>query len=336
LTLAEDGQITGTPSAEGTTTFTVRVKGAAGGTAGKALSITVEADTKPTIAESQLPPAQQGAAYRHVLNAEGGNGALTWRPARRHTAPAGLHLEPDGTVWGSPVKTGTFRFTVEAMDADLPEPDTASTEVSIDIAPAGPEVLFVRPLGDATITVDGVLDEDIWALDEEIARLVGGEATGVAAAFDVVADGSQIFLAFRINDPQVKENRDELWNGDSVEVFLDTKNDRETTYNFDDRRFVIGAERGRMHVVGNARGAGAKVHKTEDGYTVEMAIRGKWNYHDNTYDRAIGLDVAVNDSADGATRDCRLVWRGTKDNETDPSGFATAILPGSPEKPKRK
>ena len=337
LALDAGGRIAGTAAAPGREAFVARVRDAAGAAAERPLAIAVEADSQPAILDEALPAAQQGKFYRHVLRATGGNGVLTWRLARDESAPAGLSLEPDGTLWGAPVKVGPARFKVEALDADRPAPDLANRALTIEVAPADADVLFVRRVEAKAITVDGRLDEAAWQFERGVARVVVGSATGVEAAFDVVAGDSILYVAFRVKDASVNENASEPWNGDSVELFLDTLNNREDVYNFDDRRFVVGPGRGKPHIVGSARGFSAAAQRTDDGYAVEMSIYTDWNFGGKPADRAIGLDVAVNDSADGKTRACRLVWRGTKDNETKPSGFATALLPPAPPvSPKKK
>jgi len=42
--------------------------------------------------------------------------------------------------------------------------------------------------------------------------------------------------------------------------------------------------------------------------------------------KAIGIDVAVNDSVDGKTRRGQLVWHGSATNAEDPSQYRTVIL----------
>ena len=172
-----------------------------------------------------------------------------------------------------------------------------------------------------------MLDEAFWKVDTPIEKSVGGDVDN-RAAFDVVWDGHTMVVAFRVADDKVVTESKEPWNNDSVEVFLDYRSDRETVYNADDRRIVVDAS-GRMHVVGLERHIQKAAKRTDGGYTVEIAITG-WNMggYDSFKGRVIGFDVACNDSDSGGDRrDGRVVWRGTADNETDPSGFGTILFP---------
>lgn len=140
-------------------------------------------------------------------------------------------------------------------------------------------------------------------------------------------DGHTLYVAFRVLDDDVRTDSREPWNSDSVEVFLDYRNDRETVYNADDRRIVVDAS-GRIQVVGLARHIQKAAKRFEGGYAVEVALSG-WNMggYDGFKGKVIGFDVACNDSDTAGRRDGRVVWRGTQDNETDPSGFGTALFP---------
>lgn len=109
-------------------------------------------------------------------------------------------------------------------------------------------------------------------------------------------------------------------------MYLDTLNSRETVYNFQHRRLVCGPSGSRTYIIGEKWGIKFATQKTDDGYTVEMSAHN-YGLGVRLHGRALGFDVAVNDSDDGQTRACRLVWRGTNHNDTDPSGFGTIVLP---------
>jgi len=179
---------------------------------------------------------------------------------------------------------------------------------------------------DGKVKVDGALDEAFWKPDKAVEKLVGG-AFDNRATFDAVWDGHSLHIAFRVLDDDVRTESKKPWNNDSVEVFLDYRNDRETAYNADDRRIVVDAA-GRIHVVGLARRIQWSAKRFDGGHAAEIAV-SPWNMggYDSFKGRVIGLDVACNDSDSAGKRDGRVVWRGTQDNETDPSGLGTALFP---------
>jgi len=329
LALSQDGAIAGTPEAAGAAQFEVQVTDAKGATARKALALTVAPDSKPTIVSDVLPPARRAELYRHPLRAEGGNRPLTWRPVRGARLPVGLHLQTDGTLVGSPPKEGTHELKVEVIDADLTDPETATKTVRLTVGPAERQVLVVREL-DGQVKVDGKLDEPFWSLDKRVTKLVGGGPANNEATFDVAWNRGALYVAVKVKDAALKRDSKEPWHDDSVEIFIDALGNREKAYNADDRRIVIDVS-GRMTVVGNSHHIRKAVQKTGDGYVVEMSIMW-WNLRVKPYGKVIGFDVAVNDDDDGGDRDSRVVWRGTQDNETDPSQFGTLILEQKPDK----
>ena len=331
LALSEDGTVAGTPTAAGEAAFEVQLTDAKGATARKALTLTVAADGEPAITSDVLPAARRAELYRHQLQADGGNRPLTWRLARGAKPPIGLALQTDGTLVGLPAQEGAYRLKVEAIDADLTEPETATKTVRLTVGPADRDILVVREL-DGKVTVDGKLDEPFWKLDKKVEKLVGGKASNNEATFDVAWSRGGLYVAVKVKDAALKRDSKEPWHDDSIEIFLDALGNREKQYNADDRRIVIDVA-GRAEVVGRRHSVGKAVRKTADGYVAEVSLSW-WSLRVKPYGKVIGFDVAVNDDDDGGERDSRLVWRGTKDNETDPSGFGTVILEQKPDKKK--
>ena len=87
ISLSPDGNLSGTPTATGTSSFTVRVTDANGQSATQATSITVAAGVSTTFAAP--PTAVVNTPYSDTLTATGGTAPYTWsvnsgNPARRH------------------------------------------------------------------------------------------------------------------------------------------------------------------------------------------------------------------------------------------------------------
>jgi uncharacterized protein YjdB len=114
LTLSAAGVIGGTPTATGTSSFTVRVTDAAARTSSQALSIVV--GTGVTITTTTLPAGTVTTAYSQTLAASGGTTPYTWSIASG-TLPAGVTLSAAGVLSGTPTATGTSSFTVQVTDA---------------------------------------------------------------------------------------------------------------------------------------------------------------------------------------------------------------------------
>ena len=114
LSLTSGGAITGTPTAAGTSSFTVKATDTVTASATKALSIVVNAAV--SITTSSLPADTVGIAYNQTMAATGGTGALTWSISSG-SLPAGLSLvAASGAITGTPTSAGTSNFTAMATD----------------------------------------------------------------------------------------------------------------------------------------------------------------------------------------------------------------------------
>jgi Synergist-CTERM protein sorting domain-containing protein len=117
LTLSSAGVITGTPSAPGSSDFTVRATNGAGNNT-RVLSIDIipgVAGTPPTITTVSLPNGTVGTAYSQTLTATGDT-PMSW-DITVGTLPAGLTLSSAGVITGTPSAPGSSDFTVRASNA---------------------------------------------------------------------------------------------------------------------------------------------------------------------------------------------------------------------------
>ena len=115
LTLSSMGVISGTPTATGTSNFTVKATNSAGSDT-KALSITVNVDAvAPVITTTSLSNGTVNSAYYQPLAATG-TAPITWSIASG-TLPNGLTLSSGGVISGTPTAAGTSNFTVKATNS---------------------------------------------------------------------------------------------------------------------------------------------------------------------------------------------------------------------------
>ncbi len=115
ISLSPDGNLSGTPTATGTSSFTVKVTDANGQSATQATSITVSAGVSTTFAAP--PAAAVNAPYSYTLTATGGTTPYTWS-VNAGTLPAGLTLSSAGVLSGTPTTTGSYPFSVNVIDAN--------------------------------------------------------------------------------------------------------------------------------------------------------------------------------------------------------------------------
>ncbi len=134
LTLAAStGAITGTPTALGTSTFTVQVKDADNFTATAALSIKIN-PAPVSITTTSLPNGVVNASYSATLQSTGGAPPITWS-VTAGALPTGLILNAaTGAITGTPTTAGTSNFSVQAADSSTPAL-TATKALSITVIP---------------------------------------------------------------------------------------------------------------------------------------------------------------------------------------------------------
>ena len=143
LTLAPDGSpgnsmISGTPTAVGASTFTVKV----GDTDGflpdrsttRQYTLTVVAPFAVAAAAGKLPTGVVGKAFRGTpATATGGLSPYTWTVSGG-TLPSGLTLDPaTGALVGRPTTAGSYALSIRATDADG---RVGTADVSITVARA--------------------------------------------------------------------------------------------------------------------------------------------------------------------------------------------------------
>ena len=135
---ANTGQLSGTPTAAGSYTFTVQVKDGSGATASAVLTMAVNAGPL-TVTTTSLPAGAVATAYSQTLQGSGGQAPVTWSVVSG-SLPAGLTLAAaTGVISGTPTSVGSSSFTVQAKDSTG---TTATLPLSINVAgpPAAPAV----------------------------------------------------------------------------------------------------------------------------------------------------------------------------------------------------
>jgi hypothetical protein len=113
----ETGELSGSPSEQGTFTFTVQVQDTAGATGTASLSLSVGPAPPPVITTDTLPDGTLDAEYSATLTATSGVPPYAWSVADG-SLPPGLALDAfTGAISGSPDDTGEFSFTARVTDA---------------------------------------------------------------------------------------------------------------------------------------------------------------------------------------------------------------------------
>jgi len=115
LTFSSGGVISGTPTALGTSNFTVRVSDAINSSAERNLSITV-GPAQFAMNQTPLSTGQVGAAYSATVTAVGGTTPYTFT-LLSGVLPAGVTFS-NGLISGTPTVSGSYPLTIQVRDAN--------------------------------------------------------------------------------------------------------------------------------------------------------------------------------------------------------------------------
>lgn len=176
LTLASNGTFSGTPTATGTSTFTVKVSDFEGDIGTKAMTLTV---SDLTISTATLATAVKGVAYSHQLVATGGSGAFTWSQAGG-AFPTGIDINAAGLIAGTTNSTGDSLVSVRVTDG------TGFAVTRVLTLPVS--ATFIKPVVNAPafplVTVGASFTYPVTALNHPKTFTITGLPKGLKAAAD--------------------------------------------------------------------------------------------------------------------------------------------------------
>lgn len=181
----------------------------------------------------------------------------------------------------------------------------------------------------ASPVVDGTVDA-VWSKAPELPvyryQMAWQGATGVAKT---LWDDQNLYVLIQVSDAQLDKSSKNIWEQDSVEIFLDENNGKTTFYQDDDGQFRVNFDNGTsFNPAGIAGGFESSTKVAGTNYTVEVKIPFKKISASN--DRKIGFDVQINDAKDGA-RQSVAAWNDTTGNGyQDTSVYGVLTLTGKP------
>ncbi|MCI0485694.1 MAG: putative Ig domain-containing protein [Blastocatellia bacterium] len=170
IRVSKDGTISGTPTAQGTFDFTVRVVDATGKKAAKPFTIEVGPPPPPLeIRTTVLASASRGLPYRFALEAGGGLPPYTWS-IDTGVLPDGLTMNAEGVISGTATTIGSLSFTVRLLDSI--GTSTLKTLTLAVIPPPPPLVILTQQLPDTaaerpynqTLQAGGGVPPYAWSL----------------------------------------------------------------------------------------------------------------------------------------------------------------------------
>jgi putative Ig domain-containing protein len=131
VTCAAGCGISGTPTAQGTFSFTITIRDVNGATASRMFSITIGPPLPLSVTTpSPLPEGSVNAAYAVALQAAGGVPPFAWRLASGSPLPNNLALDTSGNISSGTLTLttfGNFTFTATVTDSETPAQIAAAT-----------------------------------------------------------------------------------------------------------------------------------------------------------------------------------------------------------------
>lgn len=145
---ASTGEISGAPTASGTSNFTVQVMDSAATPASATQSLSIAITSPLIVTTTLLPNGSLNVAYSATLLASGGTKPYSWS-ITAGSLPAGLSLDGStGVISGTPTTSQKSTFTVQVADAAT---HAATQQLSITIEPA--LTITTTSLTDGTVNV---------------------------------------------------------------------------------------------------------------------------------------------------------------------------------------
>lgn len=181
-----------------------------------------------------------------------------------------------------------------------------------------------------TPVVDGTL-EDVWnsakVIDVNVKQPNSVPDEPATAKVRAMWDEKNLYVFAEVFDSKLnKDAKQQPWEVDSIEFFIDENNSKGTYYDGDDAQYRVDIDNIR------SGGSGAQldlftqsaVVKTDKGYIVEAAIPLR---RDAKEGQVIGFDSQVNDDTGAGKREGIVGWSQTNEDAfANPSVFGTMTL----------
>ena len=213
----------------------------------------------------------------------------------------------------------TYIFQLTVSDGTLNATDNVSVAVG-----ASANVVHSYP-ATSTITIDGVINEAAWKLNNSATKNVIGTPNN-NVTFGALWDNNNLYIAAKVLDNSLSNDSPDPWNNDAIEIFIDANNNKGTTYDNFDNQFIKAWNNGSLFSKVGVNGVQHAWAAISGGYAIELSIPWSQLGITPTAGKQIGFDIANDDDDNGGDRDAQAVWMGTIDNYQSTSAFGTLTL----------
>ena len=174
--------------------------------------------------------------------------------------------------------------------------------------------------------IDGQQDK-VWHNATEIStnRFAFG-SSGATAQVKLLWDSGYVYIYATVSDPLLSKASANVWEEDSVEIFVDANNAQTTSYQGDDAQYRVNFDN-EVSVGGTTSTANvvSSTRLVSGGYVVEAAIRV--DATETVSGSILGFDFQVNDDSGAGARTSVATWNDVSGQAyQDPSQFGALIL----------
>jgi hypothetical protein len=179
----------------------------------------------------------------------------------------------------------------------------------------------------ATLTEDGIFSEPAWqGAWTPVSKSLDGPTAGTSAQFKTLWDNQYLYVGVTVIKSNLSNAAAQLFNDDSVEIFLNSDDTLGPTNQPDDFGFIFGwnnpvpGER-----LGRLTGVVFSTATIANGYTLEAAIPWTTLGVTPSAGTTLGFDLGVFES-DAGCRAGELIWNGTFFDTVDSRAFGALAL----------
>jgi hypothetical protein len=156
----------------------------------------------------------------------------------------------------------------------------------------------------------------------------------LSADYRIMWDKNNLYLFVNVRDDVLINDSVEFYYDDTIELFIDADNSKESGYGENDYTFNINWDRNNPNMEERGQfyqndGVKYALVTNDEGYKLEIMFSWATLGAKPFPGAKIGLDVHVNDDDDGGERETKFTWRDTEDAAWDnPQFFGTVELAG--------
>src|SRR5258707_6176314 len=173
--------------------------------------------------------------------------------------------------------------------------------------------------------IDGNLSETGWNLAQTVSKTTIGTPNNTVT-MGAMWDNTNLYVGVKVLDTALNNDSANIWDDDSVEVYIDANNNKGTTYDSFDRQYVKGYNDTALGGIGSQTGVAHASVAITGGYSVELAIPWSNLGVTPTAGMTIGFDVGNNDDDNAGARDAQAVWWGNINDYNNTSAFGSLVL----------